>query len=417
MAPRTFSRGGVICADLRGHGGQQRHSLRLPVGSDPVEIGMALARAIDRLRMAARVGQPELPGLDGGEEGMKLAALVLRYRAAREADAETDGGLAYIDFYCKRIAEALGHLPLRAFAAPDGEEVLLRYRNLIWEKGFANRTCKNLLSMLRAILRWGRSDGRRFAWPLPEDWPRAVRRGQLLGNPVYDTWTEADVRTLREHWPEELARTGRLNRWFPDPGRQADVIARRKLFISWMLYTGAHRIDGAVRGAALNVTFGRYTRHNQKSSATIEDGCFDMPERLRLDCEAELARRGLDAFPEDDLPTGGPWPEANLTLWIAQCRLWPHPDGTGPRGELRSALPRFCWMLTRRTCVREYTIRGWSTSQIADLLGHRDERMIREIYRQCSELHLVSPVRVPWTVSSGPGGRPTERAKVLRFGQ
>jgi hypothetical protein len=123
-----------------------------------------------------------------------------------------------------------------------------------------------------------------------------------------------------------------------------------------------------------------------------------------LDCEAELERRSLPRFPIGEVVTGGPWHQPTRVLGPACDRLWP--DGSRPR---------WTFQLARRSTVWEYTVRGWSTHEIATVLGHVDDRMIRDVYRRCCELGIISPVRVPWSVASGPHGGPSRMAPVLSF--
>lgn len=63
-------------------------------------------------------------------------------------------------------------------------------------------------------------------------------------------------------------------------------------------------------------------------------------------------------------------------------------------------------------------MRGWSEREVADILGHVDERMIRQVYRR-TPLRLRSGVKIPWDRESTArllGGQPwTGRAKVLSF--
>lgn len=404
--PTVELRGNVWVADMRPWGGQRRHSLGLPGEADPIEVGMACERAKQSLLVAGHIAAPELPFED---EGLLVRDLVSYYLEARAHDYETDGGASYVADYCRRIVKDLGHLPVLALAAPEGILVFNKWRDRLWEEKLANQTVKNCIASLFAVLRWGRSDGRRMTGPLPEKMPRCARAGQNLRNPRFEFWTEADFRHFRQRWSDEVLRTGGLRKHCgSDAKKVEDYLARRRMYLSLAFYTGCHvaELDGW-RGDWLSVDRGRYQRHNQKSARTVRPIWLDMPEQLQIDCQEEVARLGRPWGDGELVGCGkwGPWKGAIRTLVKATKRLWP--DGSRPAWNFMS--------LARRSTVREYTIRGWRTHEIAAILGHVDNRMVEEVYRRCEELGIISPVRVPWTVNSGPHGKPTGLAPVLEF--
>lgn len=393
--PEPFLRGATWCADLRAFGGNRRESLGVTAEAAPFEVGMALQRKLDELRLGAQVSQPLLPGIEN--PGMLVRELCDLYEEGRDYD--TDGGALYVHRYISRIKEDLGHLSVRQLAAPDGETVLRTWRDKLWERELANKTVRNFLTQMFAILRWGRSGGRRLTGDLPEK-PNAVRRGQTLAALVFDYWVEGDFRELRERFADEWVRMGRL-----PPDRAFDIIAKRKLYLSFAFYTGMHTEDlNKLSADWVSVAMGRYERHNTKSARAVKPEWFDMPEQLQLDCEAELSRIGRDWLP-GELICGGRWKAPCDSLTRAAKRLG-----------LASAMGQG-WQnkLARRSMVREYTIRGWRTHEISALLGHVDERMVQEVYRKCTELGLVSSVRVPWSRVSGPNGAPTQSARTFRL--
>jgi hypothetical protein len=402
--PPAFVRGGVWYADLRAHGGQKNTSLHLPAAAPAIEVGMAIARKLDELRVGASVSQPRLPGLE--KPGLRMLDLIDLYLDARADDYDSNGGRDYVRDYCGYVREGLGHLAVEDLAGKLGTAALKAWRAIMWKGGWKGRTVRNALNMALAILAWGQDDGRELTGPLPRRPRRFAPTGQSFAEPRFDTMTEVDFRTLREHWADEGLHWGSLAKWCRIWGVGVDdYIARRKLHLSLAFYTGAHDEDLATwRGGYLAVEQGRYERHNTKSALAVRPAWLDMPEQLQHDCEAELCRRGLPRFPETEIVTGRPWAGATRTLGDACDRLWPD-----------HSRPRFTFQMARRSTVWEYTVRGWSAHEIATVLGHVDETMVREVYRRCSELGIISPVRVPWTVASGPHGGPSALAPVLKF--
>jgi len=400
--PSCRLRGDTWTADLRRFGGRPYHSLGLARGADPIEVGAALQRAVDGLRSAAKVGAPTLPGLES--PGMTMRELAAMYMQAR--DFETTAGASWAEDCRKRVAEGIGHLTVAELAAPNGVAVLRRWRDQMWAEGWKPRSVRNVLNFTKAILRWGQDDGRDLTGPIPS-LPKFARPGQRINEPDFTTFAEADFRTLREHLFDEALHFQAFKKFLgADRDRWADYIGRRQLYLSWAFYTGAHDEDcNTLRGGYISLPAGRYERHNTKSSASVEPEWFDMPEQLALDCEAELRRRGIARFPPDELVAGGRWAESTRTLNKAVRRLW-------PGDPLRKS---FTFRIARRSTIWEYTIRGWRTHEIAAIVGHVDETMIREVYRRCSQLGIVSPVRVPWTLQSGPHGKPSGIAPVLEF--
>jgi hypothetical protein len=409
--PVPHLRGETWYADLREEGGSRHQSLGIGRGVSHFEVGAALARKIDELRLGAKVSQPDLFSLD--DSALTIAALADMYREAM--DPTTAGGGSYLGDCLRRVVEGIGHMTVRDLCAPTGNVVLKVWRDKLWAKGWRSNSVRNVLNFAKHLLVWGQTDERNLTGPIPR-LPKFKRNNRdLLVQPTASTFTEVDFRYLREHWADEAIRTGGMIRMFGrDPAVWKDYIARRKLYLSLAFYTGAHPEDlGTWRGAYLSVEMGRYERHNTKSSRVIKPECFDMPEQLQLDCEAELRRRGIPRFHPDELPAGGIaypgthyqggglWCEATRVLRRATARLWPDGSREG-----------FTFRLARRSTVWEYTIRGWRSHEIAALLGHVDEQMVQRIYRRCCELGIVSPTRVAWTVASGPHGGPSRRATV-----
>jgi hypothetical protein len=404
--PPAFVRGGMWCADMRSHGGGRRVSLGLPASAPPLEVGAALQRKLDDLRLGAKLTQPDLPGLDDPE--LCLSAVIEKYLEDREGDFGTDAGGQYVRDYCRRVAGELGHMRVAELTGQAGRTVVKEWRKRLWDRGLSNLTVHNYLHALRAILVWG-ADDRELCGPLPK-WPKGggARPGQTLRSPVFETWPEADFLHLRGHLFDECLRWGGLNKLCGSADAVAEYIARRQAWLSLAFYTGLHPFDlNRWRGDWLYLDAGRYERHNHKSASSVDPAPFDMPEQLRLDLCALLDHLGKSRFGESEIVTCGHWPawgEWSRTIAKAVPRLFP-----------QGGRCRFTSQVARRSTIWEYTIRGWRTHEIAAIVGHVDTQMIDRIYRRCDALGLVSPVRVAWTVASGPGGRPTRTGKVIPF--
>lgn len=392
--PKVFLRDGHWVADLRRFGGSQYQALGLAGDADPVLVGYMLRGKVDELRLGARVMSPELPGL--ADEGMLMRELLTLY--AEDHECPTAAGKFYTRKYCRQIAAQIGHMPVSALAAPAGRTVLLRWRDELWVKKLANKTVKNYLGMLKAALIWGQSGGRQLTGALPE-WPKAIRDGEALSNPVFDHWSEQDFRHFRDHFGE--ASGARM--WMrSDP---ADWIARRRLYLSFAYYTGMHAADlGKIRKDWLNVAAGRFWRHNQKSARCVDTEPFDMPAALVLDCEAELRRLGREWEPKE-LITGGPWPH---TTDIFRCEI----RRLFPAGGPRLTPCHLDTRVLRRSTAWELAIRGWQPGEISAYMGHVDDTMVRHVYLHCKELGLIADRRIPWALNSGPGGKPSGTARV-----
>lgn len=408
--PTCRLRGKVWTADLRRYGGGNYHALGLPEGASQIEVGAALQRAVDALQVAAKVSAPALPGIEApgltlGRKPDGTPGLVDLYLDERRRYGRLAGPAErYVASCCRRVSKALGHLTVAELAGDCGTAALERWKAQLWKDGKSHATVRNLLNQAMAVLRWGQTGQRTLTGTLPE-MPDYVRPGQDFRTIRYDTLPEADFRTFREHLFDQGVRE--LEGFYTVEGAR-DFMARRRLALSFSFYTGAHFTDAdTLRGCYLSTDVGRYERRNTKSRRCVGPAVFDMPEQLQLDCVAELERRGIPRFPPDELVTRGrwgTWHHATRTFAAVTARLWP--DGS-------RVVPTF--PILRRSTVWEYTVRGWRTHEIAELLGHVDDRMIQEVYRRCSMVGLISPVRVPWTVSSGPRGEPTRTGDVVAF--
>jgi integrase len=367
---------------------------------------MALAGALHTLRLSAAVDAPELPGIGG--PALTVGELISQYLDGRDYD--TAAGRLYVARYCAGIRKRLGRLPASALAGADGEVVLRKWRDELWKrpgllgKPMANQTVKNYLFQVLAVLRWVVARDRKlFPWPLPrvggEYGVKYVRPDTVLRKPIFDFFSEGDLRALRDGGFEDWRKYRRFG------AGTEDRIGQCRLVLSWAFYTGMHAGDcKRVVPEWFSLDMGRFWRHNTKSASSVDVEPFDMPEQLVLDCEEEQRRIGR-SWREGEQVCGPEWRAPSDSINRACRRLG-----------LKSKRGRpFSFPLARRSCVRELAIRGWRVHEIAAYLGHIDDDMVRTTYEHCSELGLVSPVRVAWRLGSGPGGRPTNTAPVLRF--
>jgi integrase len=179
--------------------------------------------------------------------------------------------------------------------------------------------------------------------PLP---PRPV--------PVFNWVNEALFRAIRD---EIFSRGERV---------APEVYARRRVYLSWLFYTGAHTADAdALTTDALFLDGGAYIRHNEKSARVVPDEQFEMPEPL-IDDLRELERGlGHELWPGSPF-AGGPWPHVARIVGRAARRL----------GVAHPVNPR----VLRRSFAREMFQRGYAVQEVADRMGHVDLRMLHEVY-------------------------------------
>lgn len=313
-----------------------------------------------------------------------------------ERDFARRGGERYVRSYVACIVERFGGRAVRQFEPPAGSATLKGWRDDMAAAGLAPKTRRNYLNVLMQILAYAADRNVIRAVPLK---PRPTLTEETLASPDVAPYTEADFRALRAGLYD--GREAWLARWIAPGDTVAAFVARRRLYCSWAFYTGMHVYDlDHLDDTAISPDFGSYWRSNHKSAATVPGAAFDCPEQLWIDVQAEIRRLGR-SFRAGELICGGPWPEGARALAATARRL-----GLPPVN-FRSTL--------RRSTAYEYALRGWSEREVADLLGHVDDRMVREVYRRVP-LRLRSPVKIPWNRESTArllGGRPwTGRAKV-----
>jgi integrase len=364
--------------DLRGVRGTAlgvrpgRYALDLPPGADELDATHAAYELVERLRRSS----PQLPLPDPGA-GRTFAAAVDAEELARRKDRPSSENARYVFGYLKQVRRELGHLPLVCFEGEAGADRLVDYRNELADKGLSPRTRANRICTTMQVLVRARRLGWLVAVPAKPD--PCVGNETLL-RPTFQWISETDFRSIRG---EVFSRGHGLERVPAD--ERPGYIAQRRLYLSWAFYTGMHTWDlNALDDSMVSVEFGSYERRNHKSSKSVLPAWFDMPGALQADCAAELARLGRP-WRAGELICGGPWGEVTRTVTAAAKRL-----GMGPV-DMRTM---------RRSCAHEYCLRGWSARDVADILGHVDDRLVNRVY---SKVHarLRSPVKVPWSGAAG----------------
>ncbi len=378
--PRVFRGSWVV--DLRGAGFGQRYKLgpeSLP-REDAVHAAYALLEQLDGRRLAESADTRDLFGEIRPE--LFASALDAWQRAKRY---DTDGGKEWGDKYARLLRRELGDYRLSEFAPPVGSARLAAYVDELRRRELSGRTIRNRVFIARQVMIFAVERGWLPAAPsLPRMPPRAA--------PVFRWLTEAMFRALR----------GAI---FP-PGTPPavatpEVIARRRVYLSWLFYTGVHTADADAFNADQLFLEGRqYIRHNAKAAGGVDDEQFEMPEPLYCDLAGLQQAIGRPFFPGEAV-AGGPWSHVARVMGAAAVRLG-FPHGANPR-------------ILRRSYAREMVLRGYTVREIADRMGHTDERMLNEIYKRTPR--PAGQVKSRWQLApDGPSaGTPSGMARVLQM--
>jgi integrase len=366
-SPRLWR--GAWTVDLRTWGFGQRYQLGGVLPQDVVGAVHAAYAVLERLR-AERAAEPrvqlELAAVAGAPA---LFAAALDAWEARKEYA-TPGSRRYGASYARLVRRELGAYALADFAPPAGNDRLQDYIRGLRDRGLSTRTIRNRLSIAMQVLH----NAARRGWAVCPEHPR------LVGTPapVFKWITEPNFRALRD----AIYSGGK--RCAPEH------YARRRFYLSWLFYTGAHTADAdALTVDLIFVDGGSFIRRNTKSAAVVPDEQFEMPEPL-VDDLAELRRElGRDFLPGEAL-AGGPWPKVATRMGDAARRLG-FPHTVNPR-------------ILRRSFAREMFQRGYSEQEVADRMGHVDLKMLHEVYvrtpRPAGRAHSR------WKRRRGPSGAP-----------
>jgi len=349
--------GGRWCADLRGVGLPQN---RLVLGLAALSDIEALHRAWElvlqlRDERLAEVKQGDLFASPAPE---RFAAALDAWKAQHRPRRGTAGGVRYVASVARRVRRHLGEYRLEEFAPPAGTARLEAYVQGMIRKELAGRTIRNLVTCAFQVLRFAVGKGWLRAMPLrPEHLPPKA--------PAVFHWiTEEMFRALRGRMLEgvtaaELRRVGGI----ATDADAALYVERRRCWLSWAFYTGAHHANcDDATGADLIMGGLRYVRRNNKSSGLVHPRQFATPEPLIDDLRALEALQGHPIGPDESF-TGGPWDNGSRTIQ-ATARALGFPHGCTPS-------------ILRRSYARELLLLGLTVEQVAEMMGHVDTRMLR----------------------------------------
>ena len=358
--------------------------------AEAIHLAYARLRSAEGERLA-EVAQKDLfstPAPQGFAAALEACGKARRFR--------TVAGKCYWWNHARAVRRGLGAYRLESFAPPEGNARLRAYVAELERRGQAGRTIRNRLTIAVEVLHHAVAEGWLRAMPALPDASRLPPKAA----PVFLYVTEAQFREWRARLLAGLT-VGEAHRI--RGVRTADdvrvYVERRRFFVSWCFYTGAHAYDAAhVQGGDLLLDFGAYIRRNHKSARCIEPRRYMMPPPLLEDVRALCEVVGRPPLLDEELG-GGPWPNGPKTLNATAAALgFPH-------GVTAKVL--------RRSFVREMAIRGVPDQDVADMLGHADTRMIREIYRGCAPQGALTAS--PWGHTPLGGGR-GGLASVTRIG-
>lgn len=366
--------------DLRHWGFGQRYALTAATKEEAVNAAWAKLRELERATRHPVIQAAAGAAAMAVDAPATFGEAVDRWLAQKQW--RRAGGQEWGTDYAAYLKKELGHVPLAAFIVPAGHAVLLAYRHRVRGSGRSAATCENLLSVAKQTLALCCLYGWLPGMPII---PRATNPGEPARAVRSDTITEVQFRALRDlafdTGPRGISKA--INH-FKTADAYLAYAAVRRLYLSVGYYTGMHDID--VSGLlGEHVSDRDFIRTNSKSSRVIEREPMELPEGLARDLDTERERLGRD-FRPDELVTGGPWPKHDEAI---------------KRGAERAGIAD--WKRTnsrstfRRSVVRNLAICAWTEREIAEYLGHVDQRMIREVYRHLSVQRFRSPVRVPWT--------------------
>lgn len=384
--PRPVRDGDKWVVDLRSHGfAGWRYVLGPGTLSELEAVHAAYARLeeLRDARLSAPGAQLELrPGAP-----RTLAAAIDEWER-RKRYATPDGAE-----YGKKIAKALrAELGARQLAELDGiagADELLGYLHRLESLGA--RTVRNRFSVLLQVLRLAGERRWIASVPTPPDLPsRPAPRFEWIDEPTFRAML-AGVHLVRS---AAVA-----------PGESMQIhTARRRVYLSWLFYTGAHRRDAdLLDDSHVSLDTGFYLRHNSKSARCVPDEQFEMAEPLIDDLRALLQVLGREAFYCGEKIGGGPWPKVDHVLGRAQRQLGIPGAGVNTR-------------ILRRSFAREMLRRGYSVEEVADRMGHVNTTMVREVYTRMPR--PPGSARSRWTRSRPGWGPPPAKhigARVVPF--
>lgn len=384
--PKVYGEKWVV--DLRRAGFGQRYTLG--AAELPREEALHLAYELLEQLRGRRLAEPVQRDLFGEITPSLFAAALDAWE--RQKRTASDGGKSYVKLYARLVKKELGDYALADFGPPEGTRRLSTYVKTLERRGLSGRTMRNRLSVAEQVCRFAVEQGWLPSVPLHPQMPPKTP-------PVFRWLTELMFRALRTECYRGVS-PAEMRRALPGGGRTslALYVAARRMYLSWLFYTGVHHYDADHASSDWLFLDGRaYIRHNHKTS--MEPVQFEMPEPLYEDFR-ELERLQGRPFHPGEAFTGGPWPECARVMQKAAKRLG-FPHGANPS-------------ILRRSYAREMFLHGYDLHEVADRMGHVDTRMLREIYTQTPR--PAGHPRTRWQVPVlSPIPSPTGMAQVLRL--
>lgn len=322
------------------------------------------------------------------------------YWKGREAERLSADNVAYWTQYLAAVKRELGHMEIGAFAPPDGDALLVSYRNDCADRKLGPRTRRNRLNAVMALLKFAHGRGWLPAIPVKPD---PTVGAEVLNDPEWRWYAEADFRKLRSGLYEPVTARGRGLVLAPEArAARLDRICRRRLYLSFGFYGGLHtRSLDLLTDANAAPELGHFLRENHKSAKCIAPRMFRMPEQLQLDCIEELQRLGRHWHGREPI-AGGPWNKP--TRWLHAAAV---------RGNLPVPID---FRILRRSTAYHLCLLGWPEEEVAEYLGHVDRQMVNAVYRRVP-VDIRSRVRLDWTNANMASvtGALTARARIISF--
>jgi integrase len=398
--PKPYLLDGKWVVDLRSWGFGWHYTL----GDASLPESEAIHRAWARLfqlqqeRTAAPPGaQLRLESAPGGAGPATFAGAVDAWEPTRRG--KTEGGKKWLRQYAKAVRAEFGATRLVALCQTGGEKLIRDYV-LALERGdfgqcYSGRSIRNRLSVIRQVLRFCVGDERSwlpYVPMLPEAPAKAAPKFDWIGEEVF-RWVRD--RIYADSSTSHLKAVMRREELGDDP---ALYVARRKIYLSWLFYTGARTGDADRLTADLvGLHTGIYIRMGTKTGVPLEQ--FPMPTPLVDDLKAYLAFVGREFFLPEEPIGGGPWSTVARVL-----------------GETAAAIgkPILNPRIFRRSYARCMFALGYQIKDVADRMGHADMRMLHEVYARAERPTGAARTLWPRFTVKGPTSNEPPR-KVVAF--
>jgi hypothetical protein len=291
------------------------------------------------------------------------------------------------------IKHELGSLMLSDLMPPGGNAILESWKKGVRARGLPGvpgrsvgaRSMLDRVQLLRMALRWGAHPDRAWVPCLPIFPDPRIDEAETIHRALTAWVDESTFRVVRDSiFMDAQGARGLVSHWraagAPWPGCTVeDYVARRRLYLSWALYTGMRRIDlDALTDKSASLTFGVYWPTGHKTGH--EGNPEELPAPLRADMEFERGRLGRDWRP-GELVAGGPWRHAARVLRTA-CDL--------------VGVPCFDLMTLRRSFAYHKAMQGVPEEQTRRLMCHKDSRMLRNVYLQVPSVSVQDGAGSAW---------------------